>query len=51
MNDSQQLGMDVGRSISQVLGLLHAKIIETLDLGVTLNLNGLICAFKKKAFC
>lgn len=51
MNDPQQLVMDVGVSISQILDALHSESIETLDLGVTLNLNGLICAFEKKVFC
>lgn len=49
MNDPQQLVLDVGLSISQALDLLlHSKSMGTLDLGVTLNLNGLTCAFEKR---
>lgn len=32
LNDPQQLVMDVGLSISQLLNLLHSKNMVTLDL-------------------
>lgn len=40
VNDPQQLVLDL---------LLHPKSMGILDLGVTLNLNGLTCAFEKKS--